>query len=157
SRWRCRDALQQHRLHEGALRKAARKGIGLIGVMKEGDQRIRVLIPEALYIRQIQIDHLSIHLHYEGQPIDLSGVPVEAITFEGAPVGNWLLRRVFMTVAHNLIVNCDYVFTHQLTKPLTIDLPDGPTTVDRIDYGLAVSGAWFAQDVTFDGTTALYD
>ncbi len=74
-----------------AVRKAKRVGIGLIGVLRERDQRIRFQVKEEIYIRRVKVETLTISLQTD-PPATLDGVPFEAITLRGEPVGNWVLR-----------------------------------------------------------------
>ena len=56
-----------------AVRKAKRVGIGLIGVMREKDRRIRYQVHEEIYIRRVQVEALTIALR-GNSPIALDGV-----------------------------------------------------------------------------------
>ena len=142
---------------EGAVRKAARVGIGLIAVMRKGDSRIRVLVPEALYTRKLQVERFRIGAHRNGTPVDLRSTAPESVLYEGAPVLNWAMKRASVALAANPIVNGEFTATHALVAPVTLDLPSGPVSVDQIDYHLRVSGGWFVQQVTLDASAGLYD
>ena len=78
-----------------ATRKAKRVGIGLIAVLRERDHRIRFQVREEIYIRRVTVHALTIGLLAE-PAVRLDGVPFEAITFRGIPVGNWVLRRAML-------------------------------------------------------------
>lgn len=67
-----------------AIRKAKRVGIGLIGVMRAADRRLRYQVIEEIYTRRIRLETINIRLR--GEPlVSLDIVPAEAITFQGAP------------------------------------------------------------------------
>lgn len=140
-----------------AVRKASRVGIGLIGVMKKGDERVRIMIPEALYTRRVKVESLTIQLHYQGSPIRLNGTRFEAVLYDDLPVGNWVIHRALLLIAANQIVTGTFTASHKLIAPIELELPTGPVTVDRIDFQLQLSGSWYVQEVTFDASTALYD
>lgn len=140
-----------------ATRKARRVGIGLIGVMRKGDKRIRILVPEELYTRRIKVESLTIALRQAGSPVNMDGVPFDAILYERMPIGNWIRRRVMLLLGANPIVKGSYTATHQLTAPLLLQVPSGPVSVDRIDYHLRITGCWFAQQVTLDASAGVYD
>lgn len=136
-----------------AVRKAKRVGIGLIGVLRENDQRIRYQVKEEIYIRRVRVEALTISM----PPADVGGVPLEAITFKGVPVGNWVLRRAMLLIGSNPIVSGTYSATHNLRAPEEFELPDGSVTATRVDFQLRISGGWFAQQVTLDATAGVYD
>jgi len=121
-----------------ATRKARRVGIGLIGVMRKGDKRIRILVPEELYTRRIKVESLTIALRQAGSPVNMDGVPFDAILYERMPIGNWIRRRVMLLLG-------------------LLQVPSGPVSVDRIDYHLRITGCWFAQQVTLDASAGVYD
>jgi hypothetical protein len=139
-----------------AIRKASRVNIGLIGVMKKGDARIRFLIPEALYTRQIQVEELTIGLHSGGSRVNVEGVPFESIRYDGLPLANWIIRRVMLAL-QNPIVSGSFTATHKLKESITLELPAGAVSVDQIDFHLTITGGWYVQEVTYDATAGLYD
>ena len=139
-----------------AVRKAKRVGIGLIGVLRERDQRIRFQVKEEIYIRRVKVETLSISLQTE-PPAKLDGVPFEAITLQGTPVCNWVLRRAMLLIGSNPIVVGAYTATHNLRAPVEFELPTGPVTATRVDFQLRISGGWFVQQVTLDATAGIYD
>jgi hypothetical protein len=141
----------------GAIRKAARVGIGLIGVMKKGDKRIRVSIVQAVYTRQINVEHLRIGLRHEGEEHKLSKVAPETLMFEGLPLANWVSQRAALVIAANPIANGDINDSYQLTEAVTVEAPDGPLTVDEVYYLLRITGGWFEQEITYDASAGLYD
>jgi hypothetical protein len=99
-----------------AKRKAKRVGIGLMGVMRKGDDRIRVFIEEDMYVRETKLHRLVIALSRDGSPIDLTGVRFEEVLFEGQPVGNWVIRRLMLLVGTNPIVKGSFKVTHPLKE-----------------------------------------
>ena len=140
-----------------AVHKASRVGIGLVSVMRRGDKRIRFAIAQELYVRKVKVEELNISLQGP-DPITLSGVRFEDVIFEGAPVGNWIVRRAMTMIGSNPIVAGSYTGTYPLRSPLEFSLPSGPVTVSRVDFNLRISGGWYAQQVTFDTTHGgMYD
>jgi hypothetical protein len=142
---------------EGAVRKASRKKIHLIAVMRKGDSRIRVLVPEALYTRQLQVESFVLGAHRNGQPINLRSVASDQVLFRGVPVLHWAAKRAAVALAANPIVNGEFTATHELVAPVTLDVPSGTVEADQIDYRLRISGGWFVQQVTLDASAGLYD
>jgi hypothetical protein len=140
-----------------AVRKAQRVGVGLIGVMKKGDDRIRFLIPEALYTRQVELRDFQMTLYRDGDPLDLNGIDFMSIVHEGLPLGNWIFRRARMMAAVNLVVAGRIDESYRLTKPITIEWPGGSESIDRIDFRFSIVGGWYEQDVTYDASAGIYD
>jgi hypothetical protein len=139
-----------------AVRKAKRVGIGLIGVLRERDRRIRFQVKEEIYIRRVKVETLTMNLQTD-PPTKLDSIPFEAITLQGTPVGNWVLRRVMLLIGSNPIVRGAYTATHNLRSPVKFELPTGTVTATRVDFHLRISGGWFAQQVTLDATAGIYD
>jgi restriction endonuclease len=139
-----------------ATRKAKRVGIGLIGVLRERDHRIRFQVKEEIYIRLVRVQALTIGLVAE-PAVRLDGVPFEAITFRGVPLGNWVLKRAMLLIGSNPIVSGTFKATHALRAPVEFDLPSGPVIATRVDFTLTISGGWFAQQVGLYATAGIYD
>src|SRR5262249_33185198 len=116
-----------------ATRQAKGEDVGLISVMRAGDPRIRYQVQEEIYSRRITVDALDITLH---PPTGLSGLPFEAITFRGAPIGNWIIHRAMMVIGSNPIVAGSFKGTHRLKEPVIFELPSGSTTATQIDFNL---------------------
>lgn len=138
-----------------AVHKAARVGIGLVGVMRQGDKGIRFAVTEEIYTRKLQVEDLKISL-LGPNPIDLNGVRFEDVRFRDVPVGNWVVRPAMLCIGSNPIVSGSYSATHRLRVPLEFTLPSGPVTVTQVNFHYRISGGWFAQQVTLDATHGLY-
>ena len=65
------------------MSKAARGGIGLIGVMKKGDRRIRISVTQEPHTRKLTVEYLNIVLKGV-QPIDHATPGFQDIYFDGA-------------------------------------------------------------------------
>lgn len=139
-----------------AIRKARRVGIGLIAVMKSGDTRVRFAVAEELYTRRVRVDHLSISLHDAG-PIQLAGLPFDAVLYDGIPLGNWVVHRTQLILAANPIVNGSFTVSHKLKTSVQFSLPQSTVMASQIGFDLRVSGGWYAQQITLDATGAIYD
>ena len=140
-----------------AVHKASRVGIDLISVMRRGDKRIRFAVTQEMYVRKVKVEELNISLQGP-EPICLSGVRFDDVIFEGAPVGNWIVRRAMTLIGSNPIVAGSYAGTYPLRSPLEFTLPSGPVTVSQVDFNLRISGGWYAQQVTLDTTHGgMYD
>jgi hypothetical protein len=139
-----------------AIRKAKRVTIGLIGVLKEGDRRIRFEVREEIYLRRVIVRELTIGLAAEGA-IRLDGVAFESVTFDGVPLGNWVIKRAMLLIGSNPIVTGNFRATHALRAPIRLGLASGSVMATRIDFNLTISGGWFAQEVRLSATAGVYD
>jgi hypothetical protein len=140
-----------------AIHKAHRVGIGLMGVMKRGDSRIRILVSEALYLRRVTFRELTFSLFYEGVPVPIPIESSDLLTYEGLPLDRWIVRHAMLLLGANPIVRGTFDRTCRLRSPISVELPSNSIMVDEIHYSLTVSGGWFVQQVTLDATRAFYD
>ena len=124
--------------------------------MRVDDRRIRYQVTEEIYTRRLKVEELTIDLDTD-QPDRVAGVPFEAITFQGAPVGNWVIQRAMTFIGANPIVNGRYRVTHSLQSPMEFGLPTGPVMATGVNFWLRISGGWFAQQVSLDATAGVYD
>jgi hypothetical protein len=141
----------------GALRKAKRVGIGLVSVMRKGDNRVHFAVIEEVYTRKIRLTNLSFILESAAGPIESSGVASDDVCHNGLPVSNWVARRAMQLVNTDAIVNGTYTVTHHLTSPVRFEWPTGSAEVTRITFSLTIRGGWFAHRVEIDTTAGLYD
>lgn len=141
-----------------AKRKARRVGIGLIGVMREGDARIRVRIDEDIYTRKLAVANLRCAGWFNGQPVkEFLGVQPDSILFEGVPISNWVLQRVQVIIMGNPIVHGPFVVPHRFTAPLHLASPAGTVAVDQLNILFDLSGTWMTQEVQYDASAGVYD
>lgn len=139
-----------------AVRKAGRVGIGLIGVLKEDDPRIRYKIFDEIYLRRVELSQkadVTIHL--------MSGVPmpgpVTDLMFQGAPVLGWLQHRFFLFIAHNRVVNGTHLLRFRFKQPIFLEHEDRSAFATEISITVTLTGHWVAQKVEIDATSGLYD
>ena len=77
--------------------------------------------------------------------------------YEGVPLGNWILRRAFLALTANPVVEGVFTGTHKLIEPVVSVLPTGSVTVDQIDFVMRMRGSWYEQEVTLDASGGFYD
>lgn len=141
---------------KNAISKAKRVGIGLMSVMRKGDRRVRFGVMEECYTRRVRIESLTISLR-NPDPINLGDIPFDAVTYDGVPIGNWVVHRTQLLLASNPIVNGTFDVTHNLKDPVEFGLPNGTVIASAIDFKLTVRGGWLAQQITIDATGGVYD
>lgn len=139
-----------------AIRKAKRVGIGIAGVLKKGDPRLRFSVIDEIYTRKVQVLTLSLTLTGP-DPIQLAEVPFYEILWNGIPVANWIHHRAMLLIAANPIVAGTFSATHKLLEPLVFTWLGGSATATQLDFAFSLTGGWFSQRVEIDSTTGIYD
>lgn len=140
-----------------AMRKARRVGIGLVGVLKEADPRIRYKVFDEIYIRRVNLSMKA--------DIDIKVVPgdvaprgdVEAITFQDGSVFRWLQHRVVLFVTRNRVVKGAHQLRFRFRPALLIQHGSGSAFMTEIAVRFTLTGQWIAQLVEIDATSGLYD
>lgn len=146
----------------GAVRKAARVGIGLVSVMRMGDQRIRFTVSDMIYSRQIKLDEVTnIKLQnvepIGSDPIDLTA-PVDAdLTFQGLLVKDWIFAQIASCIVMNPVVNGSFTANYHLLKREEFGIGARRITATDLEFTWRISGGWFEQLVTIDATHGLFD
>ncbi|TIV22900.1 MAG: hypothetical protein E5V74_04245 [Mesorhizobium sp.] len=140
-----------------AMRKARRVGIGLIGVLKEADPRIRYKVFDEIYIRRVNLSFNA--------DIDIKVVPggvaprddVEAIMFEGASVFAWLQHRTVLFITHNRVVKGAHRLRFRFRPAVLIHHKSSSAFMTEIAVRFTLTGQWIAQLIEIDATSGLYD
>lgn len=136
-----------------AIRKAKRKHIGVISILKAGDSRIKAIIEEEIYTRRIKIE--SITTTFRG---DVRSVPrVEDITFHGLPVINWVMNRILNFITINPLGSANLLDSCHFKVPITMDFLGIPTLIEGIDIYFSVKTKWMSQIVIIDASLGMYD
>ena len=139
---------------QDAIHKAKRKRIGLISVLKAGDARVKAIIEEEIYTRQIAVGTYNVTFHGTYTRVDR----LEEITYQGLPVLHWLMHKVLLIVAGNpLAGHNNLVTTFRLLTPTEMLFGTNPGTVTQIDVRFPVETRWFSQIVTLDASLGMYD
>lgn len=139
-----------------AARKAKRVSIGLLAVMRSNDKRVKFAVMDYVYTRRVTVEHLAISLRGSA-PIPLDGLPFDDVTYQGFPVGNWVVQRASTFLTINPVVSGSFTATFRLKQPTIFDLADRSVEVLEFAFSIRVRGSWYEQQVTIDSTGALYD
>jgi hypothetical protein len=139
-----------------AMRKAGRVGIGLIGVLKEADPRIRYKVFDEIYTRRVDL--------WNKADIDVKVVTgsvatwtVEEIAYQGASVLAWLQHRTVLFVVRNRVVNGTHVLLFRFGRPVLIQQGGLSAFMTEISVRVKLTGQWIAQEVEIDASSGLYD
>ena len=142
-----------------AIKKAKRLGIGLIGVLRKGDKRIRYRIFDEIYVRRVNFVPNSANINIGWVEIlpDQGNLGLEEILFESLPVFNWIKNRMFIFVASNPIVKGTHLLSFRFKHPVEFSLPIGFAAAKSVSVEFKLTGGWVAQRVQIDATCGLYD
>ncbi|WFP61370.1 hypothetical protein [Mesorhizobium sp. WSM4904] len=139
-----------------AMRKARRVGIGLIGILKEADPRIRYKVFDEIYARRINLS-MKADIDIKVVSGSVAAWAVEAITFESASVFAWLQHRVILFVTHNRVVKGTHYLRFRFRPPVLIQQGTHSAFMTEISLRFTLTGQWIAQQVEIDATSGLYD
>jgi hypothetical protein len=142
-----------------AIRKAKRVGVGLVGVLREDDPRIRYKVVDEIYLRKI--DYLpgraTVSYDFVGALPPQGSMRADEVLYNGKPVEHWLTHRAVEFVTLNPIVKGVHSLSFRFKFPVMFDMPTGRWPAKSIRTQFEISGGWFAQRVEIDATSGLYD
>ena len=115
-----------------ARRKAKRVGLGLIGVLRERDSRVRYKISDEIYVRRLDfVPNRSGLLFNCGfrwcYPINLQIGEVGPL-HKDAPVSHWLTHRVIPFLGANEVVRGHHTLRYRFKYPLLLTCAGGRHT-----------------------------
>ncbi len=143
---------------EPAMRKARRVGIVLVSAFREGDTRVRYQVSEYLYFRRLKIERLGFRLDRAGRETIESCTDSLQAMFREAPVANWVCHHTVRLISENPIGAGHFAGTFKFKEPTTFTLAGNRSfTATSLFTEVTLSGGWFEQLGSIDGTAGLYD
>lgn len=142
-----------------AVRKARRVRIGLIGVLREDDPRIRYRVFDEVYVRRVECvpNSCDVRIDWKGPVPAQRDLDLTHITYDGAPVFNWLVSRVPIYLGANPVVKGVHSLTFRFKRSVEFRLPNGPLSASAVHIRFEVTGSWIAVKSQIDATSGLYD
>lgn len=141
---------------EGAIKKASRLGIGLIGVMREGDERIRVKIVEEAYVRNIVPTFGPFEFSTPG--LALRDVDGSSISFGGELILDLIAHRLSLYLGFNpRIVRASFTDVLRFREPLTFTHSAGTFQATALSLPISFTGAWYRHLFTYDAKNGAFD
>ena len=144
-----------------AIQKAKRIHIGLISVLKQGDQRIRGKIEEEIYLRKVKISPFT--LDFVGVATGDQAIlqkymkATHDVTYSGGSVAAWLQQRAMMVIAFNQGIKDPLVARFALKNPMGFHVQGHPVTLRELAIHFTPQVKWFSQIVALDAKTGIYD
>ncbi len=84
---------------QDAISKAKRKHIGLISVLRQGDNRVKAVIEEEIYLRKIDINPVKIT--WNGDDLQNLNPDIQVLEYGGGSVAAWAQVKAFQLAALN--------------------------------------------------------
>jgi hypothetical protein len=146
-----------------ALRKARRKGIGMISVLAKGDNRVKAVIASEVYFRKVTISP-NINVHYNGsekralKDTTLRGATFYDLIYNGRSVNAWMYHRIPMIIAANRGLS-----SGPMTVSFTFKVPTAlycgadKIILDKISISVSTEIHWFSQTVQLNASLGMYD
>jgi hypothetical protein len=146
---------------QDAISKAKRKKIGLISILRQGDKRVKAVIEEEVYLRNVHISPANIE-YTVAVPDDLSTLRkfvkgTHDVKYQGGSVGAWLQLRAVEIIGHNPYVETPLVATFNLKQPTDFDIPQHTIKLKAIAIRFQPRVQWSSETVQLDATTGIYD
>jgi len=136
-----------------AIRKAKRKHIGLISILKVGDPLVKAVIEEEIYTRKVKIGTITTTFRGECPPVP----DMEAITYRGLPVLNWIMKRIGFIITANLMGSVDLLVSYRFISPVEMEFAGVSALIAGLDVHFSIQTKWFSQIVTIDASLGMYD
>ncbi len=134
-----------------AVQKAKRANIGLISVLKQGDQRIKGKIEEEIYLRKVNMSPVT--LDYEGattgdyETLRQYMTATHNVTYEGKSVANWLQQRAVMIIVANPKVEQLLIARFELKRPTEFLVQGNLVTLRALSIRFQPRVQWLSQIV----------
>jgi len=136
-----------------AIRKAKRKGIVLISVLRQGDQRVKGIIEEEIYLRKIRLDPMV--TGYMGEP----QLPRQThdLRYQGKSVDAWLQQQAALVVFAQPELSQEHTLKFNLKTPTEFEIKGRYVLIDWLYITFHPQTQWLSQTVGLDATTGIYD
>lgn len=141
-----------------ALRKAKRKGIGMISVLRKDDDRVRAEIHEAIFLRRIFFGEWRFTYHGVENIAPKLGTPrIHLVRFAGRSLDAWLQHRALLVAMANPSITERLQASFQFNEPLMFSCEEESLLLKAVEVGFVYRTEWLCQTVRLDAAIGLYD
>jgi hypothetical protein len=141
-----------------ALRKAARKGIAMISVLRRGDPRARAMIHKEILLRRIRFGEWRFSYHGGERLAPKIGVPsLHLVRFAGRSVDTWLQHRALRVAVANPAITERLKASFRFKEPLEFTCRDESLLLNAVEVGFVYCTEWRCQTVRLDAMSGMYD
>ena len=138
-----------------AIKKAKRMKIGLISVLRRGDKRIKAVIEEVMYLRQIDLNPFSIT--YDWDKDMRPNMKFGDLKYRGESIDKWLLSRAMKTAFLNPTLEVLVQDILHLKETTEFDLGEERFKLHGFAIRFQPNVKWFSQTAQLDAMTGIYD
>jgi len=142
----------------GAIRKAKRKNIGLIGVLRENDNRVKYEIVDDVYKRRLEMKTFDVAYHFPKGCLTLPAGP--EILYKAKPVQNWMAIRTLPILAANLVVSGKLRAEYTFKRPIRVRhaITSERSLLEGCSIAFSFTGSWVLfEDCRISASSGLYD
>jgi len=136
---------------QDAISKAKRKKIGLISVLRQGDQRVKAIIEEEIYLRKITLDPFTVT--WNGNNLPNGFIP----TYNGGSIEGWLEVKADLMAAYNPGVTFPVTKNFNFKEPAHFDQDGKHVTLTSMSVSFTPRVQWLHQTVQLDAKAGIFD
>jgi hypothetical protein len=143
-----------------AIRKAKRKRIGLISVLRQGDPRVKALIEEELYLRKVHLGSMQFNYAGDNPPPDWPPnleIQIHDLQYQGKSVDAWLQQRAAIFVASQPELSQPMTLKFDLKTATEFEIKNHRVYFHSLSITFYSRTQWLSQVVRFDALTGIYD
>ena len=141
---------------ETAIRKAKRKKIGLIAILRHGDERIKAIIEEEIYICEINLGPVTFSYTFD-KPIPKPNIGIHDLKYKGGSVDAWLQVRAGAIVSANPNIEQRVTATFNLKEVTSFNINGHEVRLRALSITFHPHTEWLSQVVQIDATAGIYD
>ena len=138
-----------------AISKAKRKHIGLISVLRQGDQRVKAVIQEEVYVRKIDIT--PVNITWNGDDLQNLNPDPEVLEYSGGSVSGWLLIKAAIMAAINPDLTFGVRKTFNFKEPTDFYKNGKRITLRSMAVSFTPRVQWRSQTVQLDAKAGIHD
>lgn len=142
-----------------ALRKAKRKGIGMISVLRKGDGRVKAEILEEIFLRRICFSDVRFTYHgVDDIASRLVGRPtIHLLRFGQHSLDDWLQHRATLVAMANPSFKQPLCASFEFKDPLTFNFGGEPMILRAVEVRCIYNIDWLCQSIRLDAALGMYD
>jgi len=142
---------------EGALIKSKRLNLGLISILKTGDEHVKIEIEEVFYKRQITFSNIDITFDFVDPTPTININNTKEIKFEGLSISNWVDKRAFMIAEKYPSMTTPIKASHKFKSPTIFSFGKTEHKVNGFNFEFSFATQWYRATHRIDASLGIYD
>ena len=143
-----------------ALRKAARVGIPALAALIEGDNRIRVVVREQIYVPIVHYLHHSPTFHHQQLSDDvkrrLTNVYTKEYTYGDKSMEPWVAAKL-LDIAFRATRSRSFIARIKFRVPIIAEVRGINLVINKIEIRAAFTVQWMTQIAEIGASQGMYD